>query len=476
MSSVPEIRITASPDVLRDVRVAVEACCGRKGFNSADIDEIAKFEYEGINLSAITLKLNYGEGAALFKGDKLLDKELGLFAGNAVHTKAHLEEMTERNAAGGVNVERSPPLEQEFHDLVTRAEANIRGKADYKPKVPTSLDDAFTNNHVVVVGEIHAHEAPRLTIASKLPEVAAHNGALVVEHLYGNRNDLLKGWLASLAGTPMPPLLELSANAISSKLPDGTDDPQYYGTKRLIEDAKNAGVKEIRGYETDATLANNYLTIEQNPSAAVKFGNSSEYPRGYYDYRVLAMNEAARETIDDLLKTHDKIIMSTGAAHAISQDAKGVPSVADHFGGAQLVVVDGKEAGSVRTNRLPWWEGLNKEKTVPDFLLITDDPSKLKQQRAATKAMEATPQQSEVDGSKKKTSSQPSSHAVPVLPQDRHGIPSAVRGLANDLGKLAGVSLSNMEGEPPPGMVVSPQPTKVAVNVTSPGRSWGQGS
>lgn len=371
-SPVPEIRIAVSnPQMREKIKAEIIQCCVRKDFTNADIAQIAEFREDGI-----TLRLNYFEGAMLFGGNQLLEKELGLFPANATHTAAHLQELNTQNAAHGVTVSRVPSLDDEFQEWVKQAEADVKGKAHYKPKIPASVDDAFANNSVVAVGETHREESGRLTIATKLPELGAQKGAVVIEHLFRNRQKLMDDWLDAPLGTKMPPLLALTANAIGGK------NDNYYGTKRLIEDAKESGVR-VYGFETDATMLNNYNTVERANSTTVRKGGTAEYPRSAWDYRAMVMNEAAREVITDAQQRHGKIAVSAGTGHTLANEAQGIPGVADHFGGAQFVAVDGKQPGSIVTGRQPWREA--SQKTYPDFLLVTNDPEQLKQKLALMK-------------------------------------------------------------------------------------------
>lgn len=397
-NDVPRIHINApDADMLGRIKMAVLSCCAAKDFTTKDIAEIAEFRDDGV-----TLALNYGEAMILFGDDPLLgnpllgDKGLGLFADNICHTNAHVNGLNKKNAEHGVRIAREPLLDDEFYPLLDRAKKNAEGVTTSVPKAD-NFDEALAKNNVTVVGEIHEHESPRLSIASKLPELGAANGALLVEHLFANRQGMLDDWLAAPANTPMPPLLKVSADSIKGRDADPEVNKQFYGTLKLIEDAKRAGV-HVYGFETDATLANNTGTIDRGDISRLycepdRIPRNLDAPKkeintsGYYRVRVQVMNEAARDCIETVKKKHGKTVLSTGSAHAISQDSPGVPGVADYFGGAAVEVKDiGKDGrdedeklGSAIVVTKPWkWADPNK-KTGP-FLLVVADPVVLKKE------------------------------------------------------------------------------------------------
>jgi hypothetical protein len=87
------------------------------------------------------------------------------------------------------------------------------------------------------------------------------------------------------------------------------------------------------------------------------YGYPEKTESGFFADRVLIMNEAARQCIEEVQDKHDKIMLNVGAAHAVSNDAKGVPGVDDYFGGMAVVVKDQVQDEALScgvSNRLPW--------------------------------------------------------------------------------------------------------------------------
>ena len=330
------------------------------------------------------------EGIALFQGNELLDKELKLFAGDASHTEEHLHEMNQAHTATGraVTVSRSPSLDNEFAELVQTAKTHIQGVTARPPQPGAGFDEVFAANPVTVVGELHAHQSPRLTIATKLPELAENKGALVLEHLYTNRQEMLDEYLRSPPDAPLPPLLRLTVDFLDREFAQDSKDGAYYSPKQLILDAKRAGVP-VYGIDSDAALANSYQTIEKNPSSSVKFGNSGNYPEDPYYYRVLTMNENARAVIAHAREScPGKILVNVGSCHARPYDALDVPDIGNLVGGASVVVSDGEKSTSeiIRAKALP--SPSMPQRQSGDFLSITADPKSLKQELAMQKAMQ----------------------------------------------------------------------------------------
>ena len=241
------------------------------------------------------------------------------------------------------------------------------------------FDEALDKNKVIVVGEIHEHESARVMIGSKLSKLADSNGALLVEHLHANRQGLLDEWLAAPADAKMPPVLKLLANSLVGQDNDPEKNKNFYGSLALIEDAKRAGVK-VLGFDSDATLALNTQTIMHGKHEHL-YGYPDKTESGFFADRVLIMNEAARQCVEEIQDKHDKIMVNVGAAHAVSNDAKGVLGVADYFGGMAVVIKNREpeknEALSCGVSkRLPWWG--DKKPDGEAFLMIVADPAALK--------------------------------------------------------------------------------------------------
>lgn len=138
-------------------------------------------------------------------------------------------------------------------------------------------------------------------------------------------------------------------------------DQNYYGAEQLLVDAKKAGVRHVQFFDSDATLLTNYGAWDNAtkpatpdgsrlPDPPVPVENSAQYKRGFLDYRVLTMNEKARETIEKARQDSPKglIIANVGDAHAQTSvgtihDGKtvvssNIPGVGDMVGGQQIII------------------------------------------------------------------------------------------------------------------------------------------